>query len=121
MISLLAKLNGALEESLLISKLNRFFNFDHNIFLYQSSSVSEGFINSHPSQTPQTIYVYQSGNITVLDSLAEIQSKNAFMIVVLASSVFNENFELLKFLDKIKVSLDIKVGFFFRRFAAIED
>lgn len=87
-------------QSQLIRKLNHFFDFDHNIFLFESSADIGRFIDTTRGSghsTPQSVYVFKSDNdkITGLDSLKEIWSKNTFIIVVLGSANFEGNFNLL--------------------------
>lgn len=87
------------QELKLISELNNFFNFDHNIFLFDASAHLNRFITTeiHGTFTPQTLYVLESvdGNITGLDSLTEVKSKNTFMVVV-HNSANIDLFTLLK-------------------------
>lgn len=69
----------------LINQLNDYFNFDQNIFLFDSSTEMDLFINTtrqSSSFTPQSIHTIDSDNITGLTSLEGISSKNTFLIIV---------------------------------------
>lgn len=101
----------------LIKKLNRFYRFDHNLILMESSSNIDEISSSipTPSLVPQTLYV-------VSDISGEIQirpirrSKNTFMVIWLTSTDLQRN---LNFLTKIKnyrrVNMNVKLGLFFRQ------
>lgn len=79
----------------LIDKLNNFFNFDHNLFLLDSSADIDCFVKTTREMefTPQSLYVFKSDDesITGLESLKEVTSKNAFLIVVPGSVHFENN------------------------------
>lgn len=117
------------QEVIFISQLNSFYNFDHNIFLLDSSVDSSRFININtpeqgriscftntPSQgyTPQTLYFFKSvdDKITGLEALKQINSKNTFIIVVPESVRFERNIQLLthiKGLQRLKSNMKIGV------------
>src|ERR1700761_7889418 len=82
---------GVHQELKLIRDLNDFFNFDHNILLLDSSIDTTCFVDGE--STPKSLYVFESDNdnITELESLTEINSKNTFMVVVPGSSDFDIN------------------------------
>lgn len=69
----------------LISKLNDFFNFDHNIFILLHSTTDGGrFFNTNGSigrTTPQSVFVIEGENGDVI-GLENVQSKNSLVIVV---------------------------------------
>lgn len=111
----------------LISRLNNFFDFDHNIFLFDSSADVDRFMNTSGGpvvgySTPQSLYVFKNGNANELESLKEIGSKNAFVIVVPGSAKFDSNFNLLTRVKEIQLlKLDMKIGIFFQHTALSED
>lgn len=115
------------QEVKLISELNHFFNFDYNLFLLDSSVNLNHFINSKRQEytaTPHTVIVFHQSpkqNITELDTLTEVTSKNTFMIAVLESSTLDANFNFLNRLKEIqRLQINMKIGFFFR-FDSLED
>lgn len=103
------------QESELISKLNIFFNFDHNIFLFDTATDFKRFISKN-NNIPQRLYIFESGNdnITGLESLADVKSKNTFVVAVPDSVKFERNLKLQTQLKKIRqVQINIKIGLFF--------
>lgn len=113
------------QEVKLIGDLNRFFHFDHNIFLLDSSVETGRFISRQEAEViPQSVYVFKrvGDNINGLESLKNIQSKNTFLIVVPATSTFNSNSNLLKLVKKIHVMQSkIKIGMFLPDFVSSKD
>lgn len=100
-ISLLPVFMVEYQEVKLINELNSFFNFDHNIFLIDSSVDLNCYV-SREEVTSRSLYLFKSvdENIAGLESLTNITSKNAFMIVVPGSPTFDHNFNLLKRINK---------------------
>lgn len=94
--SLLPIIFSNYQELKLISDLNNYFNFDHNIFLLDSSADKIRFITSTP-QTPQSLYDFNNDNFTSnLELLTEIKSKNTLTIIVVPGiSGLDKNFWLL--------------------------
>lgn len=93
------------QEGKLIGELNNFFNFDHNVFLLDSSVDRNRYIDIRRREvTPQSVYVSQNvdDNFTELKSLTEINSKNTFIVVVLPSSNFCINLNLLNGLKEVQ-------------------
>lgn len=113
-------------EQKLISELNNFFNFDHNIYLFDSSAHIDRFINTRGSGnfTPQSLYVFKSAddNITDWDSLQQTMSKNTFVIVVPRSVNFELNLYVLTRLKEVqRLQINLKIGIFFPHIASSED
>jgi len=114
LVYLLPIISAECQETKLISDLNNYFGFDHNIFLVDSSADLNRFINNTQPQLtyiPQSVYVYKSvDRIT----LTKIQGKNPFLIVVPEHSIFNSNMELFIRVREIqRGKLDMKIGVFF--------
>lgn len=114
------------QELKLISELNNFFNFDHNVLLLDSSTVMNRFINvkQQTEFIPQTVYIFRKvdENITGLETLTEINSKNTFMIVVPERADFDSNIHLLNRVKEIqRLQINMKIGIFFQQFATKED
>ncbi len=110
------------QEASLICDLNNYFKFDHNVLLLDSSAVTDHFIGCGSS--PKSVYVFESanGNVTGLESLREIKSKNTFTIVVPGSSTFEENLNLLKKVRRIhRLDKDMKLGLFFQYFTSLDE
>lgn len=125
-VNLLSIVRPEYQEIELISKLNSYFNVDHNIFLLDSSTNINGFINTKAQQeyTPQSLYVFKIGadNITGFHTLKEINSKNSFMIVVSESANFDINVNLLTQIKRIqRLKINMKIGMFFSKTASIDD
>src|ERR1700761_210545 len=111
---------GVHQELKLIRDLNDFFNFDHNILLLDSSIDTTCFVDGE--STPKSLYVFESANdnVTGLESLTEITSKNTFMVVVTGSSKLDNN--LMNLVEEIqKLQIDMKIGVFFANFASQKD
>lgn len=111
------------QELLLISQLNHFFNFDHNVLLLDASADIHRFINKR-QDTPQSVYVFNSmgDNVTGLENLKKISSKNTFLIVVPVSVNFESNLKLLTQLKKVqRLKKNMKVGMFFSEYISIEN
>lgn len=110
------------QEVKLIGELNNFFNFDHNVFLLESSVDINNFMNS--GSYPQSLFVFENsfGNITGLDGLQKISSKNTFIIVALQSTTFDENEQLLEHIKTIhRYDINMKIGIFFQQFTSMDD
>lgn len=110
----------------LIAELNTFFNFDHNIFLFDSTDHMNRFINAEGTimQPPQSLYVLTSAfdNINPVESLKEAVGKNAFMIVVPLDYNLDQIFYSFHRLAQLqRLNIDLKIGFFFNRFIEVED
>lgn len=120
-------INRQHQEVKLISDLNSFFNFDHTAFLLHSSAEIDRFVANGP--TPQTLYVFDSagdGNVTGLETLTEIGSKNTFMVVVPESAHFEGYAKLLNQVEKLQATkerlhINIKIGVFFKQFVGEKD
>lgn len=111
------------QELLLITQLNYFFTFDHNVFLLDASADIHRFVNKRPD-TPQSVYVFNSmsDNVTGLENLKKISSKNTFLIVVPASVNFENNLKLLTQVKKVqRLKKNMKVGVFFTDYVSIEN
>lgn len=125
-LSLLSLFCMGCQEVKLISKLNNFFNFDHNIILASSSSDINGFINtaSEMEYIPRSVYVFKSidDNIFGLETVKHIESKNTFMIVVSEVVTFEKNVNLLMKVKEIqRLQLRMKIGIFFSHEILIDD
>lgn len=122
-INLLSVIRLEYQEQVLISELNNFFNFDHNIFLVDSSANIDRFINNAETikYTPQNVYIFKKvgENITGLYSLSNIKSKNAFLIVVPDSSNVESNFNVIRKVQRLQINL--KIGVFFSHTISTED
>lgn len=110
----------------LISELNNFFDFDHNVFLVESSANISRFISSGRQNelATRTVYVFKEivENITELKSLMELTSKNTFTIVALDGSSFDRNIEFFDQLKTIqRLQINMKIGFFLPKFATMDD
>lgn len=104
----------------LISRLNNFFTFDHNIFLLDSSVDIQLFISPN-LQAPQTIYVLKIADINNTGNSIEISTKNTFTVVGLPSSSFDRNLFFLDHFKTILQQFNMKIGFFFSELASIND
>lgn len=117
---------GEYPEVQLISKLNKFYNFDHNIFLRDTSVDINRFINNNEQRqiAPTSLYIFESinGNITGMENLTRIKSKNTFVIVSTGGSSFTANYNLLKRIKKIQLlQMTMKIGLFFHADVSSED
>ncbi len=79
------------QEATLFCDLNNYFKFDHNIFLLDASTDINQFVGG--GNYPKSLYVFESshGNVTGLERLQEIMSKNNLMTVIPESSAFGKN------------------------------
>lgn len=117
------------QEIKLINQLNDFYSFDHNVFLLDSATDMNCFVNTRTQEeftefTPQSLYVLKNvgDNITGLETLNKIKSKNTFIIVVPQSSEFKDNFKLLAQLKKIqRLQISMKIGVFFSHIVASDN
>jgi len=118
LVNLLPMICANYQQIKLISQLNIFFSFDHNIFLLHSSVEPNCFLSTSLEQgfTPQSVYTFTgvADNITGLEMLEKIQSKNTFMIVVPESSKFEDNLKLLAQVKEIqRLQINMKIAMFF--------
>lgn len=116
------------QEQQLIVELNEYFNFDHNIFLFDSSADFNLFMSTTNGPcTPQSVYVYQSndtGNVMGLEILTEISGKNIFLIVVPGTAEFQSIANLLsevRRIQQIRIQVQMKIGIFFPQRANCKD
>lgn len=124
-LSFLFALCGEYQERLLIKDLTDHFHFDHHFFLLSPNADFKQYINTN-EDTPRTVYITGSvvSNGSEVGDLNEIDSKNAFMVVVPDSSEFEQNFHLLngiKKIQRLQVNLDQKIGLFFSQQTSSED
>ncbi len=114
----------------LINQLNEFFDFDHNIFLLDStldpsryvSILSPTFDSEHGKYTPQSVYTFDNSpgsNFTDIRmiNLDEITSKNTFLIVAVENLDFDINSTIMSEIRRIRslqIITNIKVGVFVR-------
>lgn len=113
-------------EQLLITELNIHFKIDHNLFLLESSVNLNRFVNTKAQFecTPQSLHVFENnfGNVTGLDNLNEIRSKNELLIVAPNNFNFESNLNLLKNVKKIqRLRLNIKIGVFLSHIVNADD
>lgn len=124
-INILPIICGECPEMKLIADLNMFFNFDHNVFLFDSPDDINRFIYAEgPMQPPQSVYVLTdaNNNINPEESLKEVRGKNTFMIVVPVDTKYERIFQFSRRLALIqRLKIDLKIGFFFNRFVEIDD
>lgn len=109
---------------ILIEKLNNFFDFDHNVFVLPSSGDRNDFISTEPIITPRSLFIFDSVNynITGLENVKGMKSKNPFMVVVPEYVSFESNVNLLIEVQKIyRFNLNMKIGVFFPDIAANDD
>lgn len=114
-ISLASRIQAHSPEIKLITKLNQFYCFDHNLILLESTTILDQFVNtprSSSSYVPQTLQVIE--DITgEINTKSFRRSANAFMIIGFRSTNIERN---LIFLTKIKdfqrVNIDLKIGLF---------
>lgn len=107
----------------LISELNHYFYFDHNIFLGNSPADIARYLDTN-SVTPKTINIFKSlqENKTASASITKILSKNTFLIVILGSSTIEQSYDFLKYVKTIqRIPISMKVGIFFRQVTSIDD
>lgn len=112
------------QELKFISQMNEFFNFDHNVFLVDSSADIDCFIsrkNDHHF-TPQSLYSVEV-NPSGLEDGIEIKSKNTFLIAVVPESAnFESSLKLLTQIKKIqRIHYNIKIGIFLPQTASPDD
>lgn len=114
--------NQELEQQL-ISALNDFFKFDHNLFVIEESSANH-FFNA-ANQVPRTIFTFKNNerdNFTVLERLTEIHSKNTLLIIILdGSSLYKNAAFLIRFKSLQRLQTSMKIGLFFTQLVSLED
>lgn len=117
---------GEYQEQQLISELNKFFNFDHNILFLDTTVDINRFIYTKVRRkfTPTSLYTFEivDGNITGMVNLTKINSKNTFLIVSPNGSNYERNLNLLTKIKKIqRLQLKMKIGLFFQEIVSSED
>lgn len=111
------------QEQLLISRINNFYNFDHNVFLLDSSVDFNCFFNTR-TDAPKSLYVFNNveGNLTGLENLKEILSKNTFLIVFSTNVNFESYLNLLTQIKRIqRLEKNLKIGLFFTEFSSTQN
>lgn len=105
----------------LISKLNHYFDFDHNIFLEDSPSNIARYLDTN-CETPRTIHVFKSVQEGNIPSITQILSKNTFLIAILGSSTIEQNYDFLQYVNTIqRIPISMKIGVFFRQVTSIDN
>lgn len=101
-----------------ISRLTDYFNFDHHLLLLNSTADANSFINRF---TPQTLYVLRDDDdVTGLENVKEINSKNTFMIIASDTSKFKHNL-LLGIKNIQRLQSNMKIGVFFSQCLSTQD
>lgn len=124
MINLLSIISS---ELILISELNNFFNFDHNLFLLDSNTDINRFVNTNRTlaSTPQSVHIFQqrhANNITGLDNVKEIDGKNVLLVIVSERNTFQSNFNILIEMKKIqRLKINMKIAIFFPLYQSNDD
>lgn len=116
-------------ELMLIDRLNNFFKFDHNIFLIDSSTDAEQFMQPINQQAivPITSYRFKTSvdrGIDGLDRLTRIDSKNPLVIVVIESGVLEGTASSSlqdRFLKIHRLQRNMKIGIFISQNFAAND
>ncbi len=114
------------QELKLINQLNEFYDFDHNIFLLDSTVDHDRYVNIFLSTfnsefgkyTPQSVYTFDNGQgqkftHIELSYLNEITSKNTFLIVAVENVNFDNKSTILSEFEGLLVSKNVKIGVFF--------
>lgn len=103
-------------EMKLIDQLNNLFNFDHNIFLFDSSINIDRFMKPMEVMIPQSVFVFENrnGNSTGLENFGWITSKNTFLILVTGRTTPVIDLSLLNQLKNMhRLRINMKIGIFF--------
>lgn len=110
------------QEMELLKDLTDYFHFDHHFFLLGSTADANRFVNRNGT-IPQTVYVSRSVNTEIgFEDVGEINSKNAFTIVVPDTSELDQNLYLLNGLKAIqRQQINMKIGVFFSQDISNED
>ncbi len=111
-LTALSSVQPQFPEIVLINQLNNFFGFDHNIFLIDSSSDVDRFIDTtgQRNAVPRTLHRLNT-NDDRIDM--KFESKNIFLIVVIESACFecslNSRFDIIRIR---RLQGDMKIVFF---------
>lgn len=139
-IRLLLTIPWQSEERTLIDELNNFHQFDHNIFLLDVSVDTNRFFDQpnfnddrtesssaadrHP-YFPQSLYIFNRApnyNISGLDGLTLIGSKNTFLVVAPSSVNYIDNQELLTHIKELQLlDVNLKIGLFLSGTASLNE
>lgn len=119
-MSVLASISHQSEEIMLINRLNKVFNFDHNIQLIDSSLDLNRFIDggNQRESVPTSFYTFGSSvdNIDGLNGLTRIESKNTLLIVALEEFPFGFSSKMQRRLVEIqRMQRNMKIGIFVSR------
>lgn len=121
-ISLMAMVMGAQHQEMeLISELNNYFNFDHNIFWLHSSAHIAHFVDTSQrgQLPPKSLSIFQ--NATDLRTV-KLSSKNALLIVAPETSKPESNINVLGEILRLQQSQSgLHVGYFFKNFPLQDD
>lgn len=122
LLSLLYIFSCKYQEIELIKSLSEHFNFDHHFFIIDSAADTSRYVNTEVFAA-QTFYILQNvNNDTELGKVNEIDSKNAFLIVVLESLRFVPNSNLLRQMKAIqRLQIRMKIGVFLSRHSTMVD
>ncbi len=117
-LAVLSSVQPQSPEIVLINQLNNFYDFDHNIFLIDSSSDVDRFIDSTVQRNalPKTLYRLDTNDddrIEVKKVLRKVESKNIFLIVVIERACLecslNFRFQIIEF---HRLQRNMKIVFF---------
>lgn len=105
------------QERQLIRQLNRFYNFDHNVFLLDKLVNVNRFIDTGRKGdfTPQSVYVFDNsgGNFSGVESFKITESKVTFLIVASENIQYEANSNILNQVMAIqRHQINIKIGLF---------
>lgn len=117
------------QEVALINRLNQFFDFDHNIFLLDSTLDPDQYVDrrvTNLAQRPQSVYTFDNAaddiNITSPTYSNEITSTKTFLIVGVENLNFENDSKTLSEIKRIqRVCRNVKIGVFFANNATSVD
>lgn len=118
-LNILSTVHFQYQERELIGELNEFFDFDHNIFLLESTSYHHRYIcmssnngGSDDQCVPQTVLLLNDESRTDIGrELKSITSKNTFLIAVVETPIDSRFLSKIQSIRELKTNM--KIGVFF--------
>lgn len=126
-LNVLSSVQPQYTDTILIHRLNNFFDFDHNIFIIDSSAEVCHFVESSNHNVPKTLFLFETlaelSGVKTFGKLKEIKSKNSLLIVVIESdAVYHDSNFQIRFIKICRLQRNMKILFFIsRQFATVDD
>lgn len=121
------RIDDEYHEQKLIQNLNNYYDFDHNIYLFDSTTDMNRYIDTTGtlSETPRSLFSFKNtddGSLIGLEKLSGITSKTTLFVVIPGRGEMEKNLKLFSRVKEIqRLQLDMKIVVFLPPFVSTDD